>query len=332
MSALDESILHEIPRQLRPLNIMRDLPHVADLVETCFSSTMDADGQRFIQQLRRAGKDNRFLHWAVNAVESTSMPLSGYVWEEEGSLVGNVSLIPFRSRRRRIYLVANVAVHPDHRRRGIARQLTLQALEYTRKRKADATWLQVRDDNQGAIDLYTELGFQEQARRTKWKAAPDRNLPAGDRLFEIKNRSAGQWNAQLEWMQRLYPENLDWYQPTPWIRFRPGLVASLYRFFIESETRIWTISGPTGLLAAISWLAGFGRTGQLWAALPEQVEPAVLTALLLHVRRNLTGHEALSLDMPVGEAADPIKAAGFNAQRTLVWMRFNTTLADELRK
>jgi predicted N-acetyltransferase YhbS len=331
MSAITQSFLSETP-QLRPLNIMRDLPHVADLVETCFSSTMDADGQRFIQQMRRAGKDNRFLQWAANAVESTSMPLSGYVWEEGGSLVGNVSLIPFRYKGRKIYLIANVAVHPDQRRRGIARQLTVQALEHTRKRKADATWLQVRDDNPGAIKLYMELGFQEQARRTKWQAAPDKNLPDGNSEFEIKDRSASQWPTQREWLQRLYPDKLSWYQPMPWMRFRPGLFPALYRFFIESETRTWTISNSSGLLAAISWLAGFSRSGQLWAALPEHIEPGVLTGLLLHVRRLLTGSETLTLDLPGGEAVEAIQAAGFSEQRTLVWMRAITTFGPELRK
>jgi len=331
MSAITHSLLKETP-QLRPLNIMKDLPRVADLVETCFAGTMDADGQRFIQQMRRAGKDNRFLHWAANAVESTSMPLSGYVWEEAGSLVGNVSLIPFRFKGRKIYLIANVAVHPDQRRRGIARQLTEKALEHTRNRKVEATWLQVRDDNPGAIELYTGLGFQEQARRTKWQAAPDKNLPDGNREFEIRNRSASQWPKQKEWMQRLYPDKLSWYQPIPWIRFRPGLFPALYRLFIESETRTWTISNSSGLLAAISWLAGFSRSGHLWAALPEQIEPGALTALLLHVRRVMTGRETLTLDLPGGEAVDSIQTAGFSAQRTLVWMRADTTFGTELRK
>jgi ribosomal protein S18 acetylase RimI-like enzyme len=331
MSAITKSFLSETP-QLRPLNVMRDLPRVADLVETCFSATMDADGQRFIQQMRRAGKDNRFLHWAANAVESTSMPLSGFVWEESGSLVGNVSLIPYRFKGRKIYLIANVAVHPDQRRMGIARQLTEIALEHTRKRKADATWLQVRDDNPGAIQLYKGLGFREQARRTKWQAAPDKNMPDGFREFEIKKRSASQWPLQKEWMQRLYPDKLSWYQPIPWIRFRPGLLPAVYRFFIESETRTWTISNDSGLVAAISWLAGLSRTGHLWAALPEQTEPRALTTLLLYVRRVLAGHETLALDLPGGEAVDAIQDAGFNAQRTLVWMRADTTFGADLRK
>ena len=331
MSALPDYGSSGYP-QLRPLNIMRDLPHVADLVEKCFSSTMDADGQRFVQQMRRAGKDNRFLNWAVTAVESTSMPLSGYVWEESGSLVGNVSLIPFRSRGQKIYLIANVAVHPDYRRKGIARLLTIKALELSRKRKASAIWLQVRDDNPGAIELYSGLGFQEQARRSKWQASPEKDLEYNTSDYKISKRSSRQWPAQKEWMQRLYPEELSWYQPTPWIRFRPGLFPALYRIFIESETRTWTISNSSGLLAAISWLADMNRSGQLWAAFPEKIEPDAVTALLLNVRSSLKGRGTLVLDLPGGFAVDSLLAAGFLEQRTLVWMRADTTFIPNLRK
>jgi hypothetical protein len=79
-------------------------------------------------------------------------------------------------------------------------------------------------------------------------------------------------------------------------------------------------------------LAGFSRNGHLWAALPEQIEPRALTALLLHTRRTLIGRETLSLDLPAGEAVEAIQAAGFNIQRTLVWMRADTTFGTELRK
>ena len=103
---------------LRPLNILRDLPSVADLIELCFSSTMDSDGRRYIQDMRRAGKDNSFLKWANRVADTTSLPLTGYIWEQDGRIVGNVSLVPFRHKGGRLYLVANVAVHPDYRKRG----------------------------------------------------------------------------------------------------------------------------------------------------------------------------------------------------------------------
>ena len=38
---------------MRAMNMFRDLPAVADLIELCFASTMDNDGQRYIADMRR---------------------------------------------------------------------------------------------------------------------------------------------------------------------------------------------------------------------------------------------------------------------------------------
>ena len=130
--------------QLRPLNILRDLPVVADLVELCFGKTLDVEGRSFISQMRKAGHDNAFMRWAVSAVETVSMPLSGFVWEEEGKIIGNVSLIPFSSGGQKIYLIANVVVHPEHRRRGIGRSLTSAAMQLADQKGASAIWLHAR--------------------------------------------------------------------------------------------------------------------------------------------------------------------------------------------
>ena len=123
MASFTISARAEQHANLRPLSILRDLPAVADLIEMCFSSTMDNEGKRYVQDMRRAGKDNSFLQWANRAAESTSLPLTGYVWEENGRIVGNASLVPFRNNHQRVYLIANVAVHPEYRRKGIALSL-----------------------------------------------------------------------------------------------------------------------------------------------------------------------------------------------------------------
>lgn len=41
---------------IRPLNVLRDLSAVADLIELCFSPTMDHDGQRYLSDMRRASR------------------------------------------------------------------------------------------------------------------------------------------------------------------------------------------------------------------------------------------------------------------------------------
>ena len=46
-----------------------------------------------------------------------------------------------------------------------------------------------------------------------------------------------------------------------------------------------------------------------------------LTALLLHARRNLPWRKALLLDYPAGESSAAIQAAGFQTNRTLLWMK-----------
>ena len=131
---------HEYP-QVRTLNILRDLSAVADLIELCFSPTMDQDGQRYLSDMRRASRDDKFLSWVNHMTETTSLPLTGYVWEENNKIIGNASLIPFRDKGQRVYLIANVATHPDHRRRGIGRILTQRAIEHARNKKTTAIWL-----------------------------------------------------------------------------------------------------------------------------------------------------------------------------------------------
>src|ERR1044071_2801092 len=130
MSSITIPVKREENPHVRSLNVLRDLPHVADLIELCFSSTMDRDGQRYINDMRRDSNDDSFLRWANRMPESSSLPMTGYVWEENGKIVGNASLIPFRDHGQRIYLIANIATHPDYRRRGIARTLTQRAMQH----------------------------------------------------------------------------------------------------------------------------------------------------------------------------------------------------------
>ncbi|MBN2386036.1 MAG: GNAT family N-acetyltransferase [Anaerolineales bacterium] len=326
MATITTAILAET-RQLRPLNILHDLPAVADLVEACFAGTLDADGRRYLQQMRRAGKDNSFLRWATTMVETASMPLSGYVWEQDGQVVGNVSLIPHRQGSKRVYLIANVAVRPELRRRGIGRALTTVALEHARERHADEIWLHVRDDNPGAIALYEQLGFVAHHRRTTWLANPDRGVRLNDLGMTVGARQGRDWREQEHWLRRAYPDGTAWYQALPWLSLRPGLGPSLYRLFLDAEVRQWAVREDGHLLGTLSWQAIYGQSDRLWLAATVTGGERAVTALLLNARRQLSWRRSLTLDFPAGEYADPIRMAGFEARRTLVWMRIDETSA-----
>jgi ribosomal protein S18 acetylase RimI-like enzyme len=304
---------------LRPLSIFRDLPAVADLIELCFSSTMDSDGRRYIQDMRRAGNDS-LSKWATRAAETTSLPLNGFVWEENGRIIGNTSLVPFRHHAQKIYLIANVAVHPDYRRRGIARALTEHALQHAREKKADVIWLHVRDDNPGAIDLYSKLGFVEQARRTSWQAFTDAHASLQTDIT-VTNRHSSNWPTQLNWLRHLYPDDLAWHRNWNFNSLRPGLWNWLYLIFVDMNIRQWAAQKGDTFQAALSWVPT-GRGESLFAAAGERSEPQALTALLLQARRDLSHSQPrLILEFPSGEFDAAIQAAGFSPIRTLIWMR-----------
>jgi ribosomal protein S18 acetylase RimI-like enzyme len=305
---------------LRPLNVLRDLSAVADLIELCFSPTMDNEGQRYLSDMRRASHDDSFLRWASRMTESASVPLMGYVWEQDGRIIGNASLISFRKTGKRIYLVANVATHPEHRRRGIGRALTERVMQQARDKKASAIWLHVRDDNPGAIKLYEDLGFHEIARRTSWQAEPDPRLPYPQSDIRIEPRHSRFWSLQLDWLRRLYPDALSWYQSWNFNALRPGLWNWAYLLFVDFNIKQWAAVRNDKLLATLTWMPQAGRGDSLYPARGTGSDPEALTALLIHARRTISYHH-LSMEYPADEAVEAIEAAGFKARRTLLWMR-----------
>lgn len=61
--------------------------------------------------------------------------------------------------------VLNLAVHKDHRRRGIGRQLMRQVLDEAGRTKVGCVTLEVRDGNVEAVALYESIGFN----RVGWR-------------------------------------------------------------------------------------------------------------------------------------------------------------------
>src|SRR5512140_1249571 len=108
--------------RIRKVNVGQDLLAVADLIEVCFATTLDEDGREYLRHLRSAARDASYLTLLQRAAERIASPLMGFVWEENNRVVGNLSLIPINRRGQSTFLIANVAVHPDYRGRGIGRQ------------------------------------------------------------------------------------------------------------------------------------------------------------------------------------------------------------------
>lgn len=66
----------------------------------------------------------------------------------------------------------NVAVHPDHRRKGIAAKLIKELVQVLKERGSHCLTLEVRASNDPAIALYGKLGFSEAGRRRNYYRNP----------------------------------------------------------------------------------------------------------------------------------------------------------------
>ena len=64
--------------------------------------------------------------------------------------------------------ILNLAVHPEHRRRGLARRLLAEGLAQARTSGAELAWLEVRTSNLAAQALYASFGFKEVGRRPRY--------------------------------------------------------------------------------------------------------------------------------------------------------------------
>jgi ribosomal protein S18 acetylase RimI-like enzyme len=321
---------------LRPLDVRRDLGGVADLVEQCFADTLDTDGQRYIQQMRSLSRNPGTLNWIGSLSERTYLPLSGFVWEEEKRIVGNLTLIPYHVHQEQTLLIANVAVHPDHRRRGIGYRLTAKALEHARQRGIQTTWLHVREENEPAIRLYRSLGFQERARRTTWicdgKASPLQDAtarpadqPASAPHVIVGERRSQDWNEQQSWLRRLYPAEVTWHLSLKPAGLRPGLRGFLFRTFNDLNLQQWSARQGDHLLGVLTWSAAHSYADSIWLAADAEHEEAAATALLRYARQRLSPRRPLSLDYPALHAQEAIKGAGFHAHQTLIWMSVDTS-------
>ena len=80
---------------IRRLDTRKDLLPAADLIEMCFAEFIDQDGKKYLEQIRRAAKNKSYIRWMKVTGERISYPLSGFVWEEDDQIAGNLSLIPF---------------------------------------------------------------------------------------------------------------------------------------------------------------------------------------------------------------------------------------------
>ena len=131
------------------LQVMTDahVAQVAELEKLCFSDPWSENS--VASELK-----NPLSLWLVALDDAT---VAGYVGSQ--SVQGEADMM-------------NVAVHPDYRRKGIARQLVTELVAALAKKGVHSLALEVRASNAPAIALYEQLGFQQVGRRPNYYRNP----------------------------------------------------------------------------------------------------------------------------------------------------------------
>jgi ribosomal-protein-alanine N-acetyltransferase len=97
--------------------------------------------------------------------ELTDNPVSRcWVAELDGKIVGMIVVWLIVEEAH----VATIATHPSYRRKGIAQRLLSHALRKLSEQGARSSFLEVRESNLAAQEMYRKFGYEETGRRPRY--------------------------------------------------------------------------------------------------------------------------------------------------------------------
>jgi GNAT superfamily N-acetyltransferase len=317
---------------IRPFLIQRDLPQLASLIEVAFQPELDRTGNLIVAEMRQLARAGPLL-WLLGASQTMLSPLlGGYVWTANGQLVGNVTL-SLENRRRGLWTISNVAVHPDFRGRGIARQLMEVALQEANSKGAQLIALEVRTDNVAAQRLYRELGF-EVYDTTSELSLPAHNWPERTTLpsLPLRKRCSGDGQGLYNLLRAATPGKAQEVRPIPVHHYRMGMERRLTRWLDDllyrRRSADWVLeeNGPI-----VAWLQLTGQYRQAAHRLqitvhPERrgvVEEELLAAGLYRLNRFPAREIVSTISTSHSEAQQAYRNAGFRTVRLLDQMRLD---------
>ena len=125
----------------------RHIRQVAELEKLCFSDPWS-------EKSVASELDNKLSLWLVAVEQDTVV---GYIGSQ--TCCDETDMM-------------NVAVHPDHRRRGIAEALVIALVDALQASGSHCLTLEVRASNEPAKALYEKLGFAQVGRRLNYYRNP----------------------------------------------------------------------------------------------------------------------------------------------------------------
>ncbi|NDJ76778.1 MAG: GNAT family N-acetyltransferase [Chloroflexi bacterium] len=234
--------MEKITMGLREFKLPDDLQLLLELIPPSFHYPENEDWnvdedelENMVDSLSSAQR----LWWLFRVMRLLSPPmrdiLRGHIWEEAGKPVGVCNVL--RQGATDCWLIGNVSVLPEYRRRGIARKLVQASVDYARSRDAKAVTLEVVDGNVPAYTLYADkLGFEPYSGNCQvvyeTDALPDAvPLPEG---YTVSECGLFEWQPRYELARRITPDAVQQYTPVTKKRYRqPPVVRAFAPLFIK---------------------------------------------------------------------------------------------------
>ena len=311
------------PTGLRPVDPRRDMSALGELIELAFSENLDATGQSMVKKMRILGRLGWFGWLMGRLVLPPAANPKGFVWEEDGRVVGNASLLPVNRYPNR-WVMANVAVRPEYRRQGIGKELVNASIDLVREYHGDIIILQADRDAPGVERMYENQGFQSLSTRTQWTCRTlrtDHNLQFADR---VRLRTQEEWRDEWDMARRFHPEGIIWPFPPQIGLFKPtGWAQKTGRQ--RGRHWVWEQDGKKLAFLSAKWNFERGHWRLIMITKPEaygMVEDGLLTACLAELQR--VGGPCM-LEYPADVAGEVLNKKGFMPARTLTWMGMRLT-------
>lgn len=310
----------------RPINLNRDIPQVLRLLELVFGRSMGAAGHQLMGGGFERDRQPAFLWRFAPGAGRLAM---GYVWEEKGRIIANATMLSTKTTGR--YLVVNVAVHPDYRRRGIARELMETVLSLVVQRQGHEVLLQVEKDNTPAVGLYRALGFDTIGSITTWRAPVSvlREISArvGDEPIPyVRQLGRGEWQAAYELdLSSLHPD-LNWPDSLPPDSYRGGFRRWIDGIFNTRRSETWVVAGPEHKLLGLAGIRSeWGRPHRANIRVHPDYQGRLERPLLAKIVRRLRYFPRRNVRFDHRDddsvMSELLREANFRPRRTLTHMR-----------